>query len=665
MNSSFLCLYDKVVYRLVNITKIFLLYRSRRIRTSIFILSICISFSFLHGSENSKWIDSLKLPLNDTIRGRVMGKLAWAYKFENQAESYRLAKEELNIGKNTKNSFLQMDAYRTLGLYHIVTKRYTEGFEFYDLSLQLAESSQNYFYLATVNSLIAGAYYDQSEFNTSVSYYYKGLDYALKSGNSKVISMLRLNLAAVYTTTNTSLDKAKSLLKAAMAADIENREWAAAALVSSGISELYSRDKETDSALQYLNQSIQFIQKDSSNPFLNGQVKMSIAGTEYNLKNYSQAEKYALEGIEIFESLGITLYMLPGYSILTESEIEKANYIKAEEYAKKLLEIAEENKSKVEICHSYELLATIEKKRNNFKQALMYYEAFKKWNDTLNEEKKLERIAQLDFKTQTQQKLKENESLKAQNASLRKNVLLASVFAILFAILFGLLIHFMRLKNKLNKDLKHEKHIVEEQVKDKIVLLQEVHHRVKNNLTMIKSLLYLQSKTVSTEEAKNVLHDFQNRVQSIAVVHSKLYETDNIATLDLSNLLESIFHELRMTYGNADAKISLHMSGNCEAMDITTSITLGLLFNELMTNSFKYAFKAIDEGSIEIDIKEMKDKIVMQYCDHGPDLEQKFMANDGSFGFKLLHLLPKQIHGILKYVSKDSKSYFELTIPKA
>lgn len=587
-----------------------------------------------------------------------MGRLAWSCKFENPKESYSLANTEISLGKKTNDQFLIMDAYRTLGFYHIVSKKYIEGFQYYDQSIQIATKFKNYFYLATVNSLIAGAYYDQSEYNTSISYYLKGLDAAIISKNENVIAMLRLNLAAVYMTANTSIDKAKPLLRDAIGSYLELKIWSSAALVASNLAELYSREQSQDTAFKYLKLSENLLQRDSNIPFMNGQVQMGIAGTYLNLKRYKEAETIALNAIQIFKSLNLSTNLLPGYEVLTKCEIEKGDFQEAKKYALLLLKTAEENKSKIAICQSYELLSKIEKKKGNFKQSLDFHEQYTLWNDSLNEERKLERASQMEFKIQTQQKLQENKYLVAQNKKLRQDVLYMSIIAVCFALLFGGVAYLFKTKNKLNQALFAEKKIVEQQVEDKSILLQEVNHRVKNNLTMIKSLLYLQSKNVKTKEAKNVLEDFQNRIQSIAIVHTKLYETEYIGTLDITNLIQSIYSELKMSFG--DGSIKFRITGSCSALDITTAITLGLIFNELITNSIKHAFKKIDEGRIDIHIKEMSDYITIQYFDNGPGLKDKFDESLGNFGFKLLHLLPKQINGNLLYLYDEFSCHYEL-----
>jgi two-component system, sensor histidine kinase PdtaS len=634
------------------------LYKKNTTALLIFFL-VFVCQNALFGSDARSILDSLKLPIHDTVKGRLMGKLAWSYKFENQKESLRLATEELAIGEKYNNALLLMDGHRAVGFHYIISRKYIDGFTHYDKSLAYAQSATNYFYLATVNSLIAGAYYDQSEFNTSVSYYYKGLDYALKSKNEKVISMLRLNLAAVYTTTNTSLDKAETLLKAALNADLKNKNFAPAALISSSIAELYSRNSKIDSASKYLSLANQLIQKDNKDPFLNGQVNMSIAGTYFLLKNYTEAKKYCLKGIEIFEPLHTTLYTLPAYEILTNCAIEEKQLNQAKQYALTLLKHAEENKSKVEICNSYELLSKIEKQEGDYKQSLFYYEKFKIWNDSLIEEKKLERIANMDFKAQTELKLKENEQLESQNQGLKRNLILTLIGLFWVGCMAFYLYKSIQTKRKLNNELEIKNKLVEQQVVDKTILLQEVHHRVKNNLTMINSLLYLQSKDIQSDETKNVLTEFQHRIRSIAIIHSKLYEEANISSLDFNVFIQSIFDELVQSFSNINKPVHLHIIGNCSPLDITTSVTLGLIYNELMTNSLKYAFHNVEEGTVEIKISEKEGNFSIQYQDNGPGLKTNFDESNGNFGFKLLHLLPKQIGGNMSY-KKGIRNYFEL-----
>jgi two-component system, sensor histidine kinase PdtaS len=604
--------------------------------------------------------DSLKLPLHDTIKARLMGKIAWKYRVENKTEAYRLAKEELAIGRKYKQNELILHAYRSIGMFNAIISNYPEADKYYDSCIQLAKKTNNVFYLGSSYGLRGDMCFDQNEYNKGIEYREIGIVYALLSKDNQLIAGSRNNLSSAYIQMNYKLDKAESLLIDALKSAKEDSTWSVAAVVSCNLAEFYYREQKMNLTLKYLDSIPSLMEKDTTNKFNRAQVLVSSAYMFFNLKKYDRSELTAKKAIEIFNELGLDLKLIVPLEVLTKCSIEKNELNKAREYANQLLILAKKERSKEFISIGHELLATIEKKQGNFKLALEHYELYKLYNDTVSEEKKLERIAQMEFKAQT--KLKENENLilNSQNINLKKINRVTIFGLICFVILGGFLFWNIRAKNKLNNLLFQKNKLVEQQVEDKSILLQEVHHRVKNNLTMITSLLYLQSKEVSSEDTKNVLTEFQHRIRSIAIVHTKLYEESNISSLDFNSFIQSIFDELLQSYHQLDKPITLHIFGNCSPLDITKSITMGLIFNELFTNSIKHAFTNAPMGVINIDITEINDKLTIFYSDSGSGFNDNLFEEKGNFGFKLLHLLPKQINGHLKYYIEKKQGIFQL-----
>ena len=243
---------------------------------------------------------------------------------------------------------------------------------------------------------------------------------------------------------------------------------------------------------------------------------------------------------------------------------------------------------------------------------------------------------------------------------MKRKFIIGLCFILLLSTLLCYLYKVVKEKNRINLELNEEKTLVKKQVQDKNLLIQEVHHRVKNNLTMINSLLYLQSKEIKSEETKEVLGDFQNRIRSIAIVHNKLYEESNISQIEFNSFLQSIFNELLQSYSQLKKPIKLSIVGESSPLEITTAVTIGLIFNELFTNSFKYAFEKLEEGKIDIHVSEINKLLTIKYTDNGPGLQSDFESMSGNFGFKLLRLLPNQINGKLTYQSKDGRGEFQL-----
>ncbi len=195
---------------------------------------------------------------------------------------------------------------------------------------------------------------------------------------------------------------------------------------------------------------------------------------------------------------------------------------------------------------------------------------------------------------------------------------------------------------------------------EKEMLLKEIHHRVKNNFQTISSLIELQSKDIEDEKALGRLNEGQSRIKSMSLIHQKLYQKEDISTVDFQEYSEQLLNEIVFMYGFYHVKIQVEV--NQIQLDIDTAIPLGLIINELCTNSCKYAFSNEKENEIFIEIKPFdKDKFVLIYQDNGPGLPDNLdLKKIKSLGLRLIQRLTKQLHGTFKY-SKEKAAIFEIT----
>lgn len=138
----------------------------------------------------------------------------------------------------------------------------------------------------------------------------------------------------------------------------------------------------------------------------------------------------------------------------------------------------------------------------------------------------------------------------------------------------------------------------------------EIHHRVKNNLHVVHSLLNLQSSMISDPAVKSMLMDSQNRIQSMALIHQTLYQSNDFASVDFSGFLDVLIPTLVTTYGFSDKKIDLKVNAGQVNLPINSAIPCGLLINELITNAIKQAFPVEQNGEIEISLSRLDNGMV-------------------------------------------------------
>lgn len=193
-------------------------------------------------------------------------------------------------------------------------------------------------------------------------------------------------------------------------------------------------------------------------------------------------------------------------------------------------------------------------------------------------------------------------------------------------------------------------------------LIKEVYHRVKNNLQVISSLLALQVETIDSPEAKKALTESSTRVRSMSLVHEMLYKTIDLEKIDINEYINNLFNYLCGMYGISKADIQFEL--NCDNLFFTIdkAIPLGLILNELISNSFKYAFPDDRKKIITCEIKKQNDETIFIYADNGIGLPKDLdIENTKTLGLQLVTALSKQLKSYLT-VDRDNGTKFTFII---
>ena len=199
-------------------------------------------------------------------------------------------------------------------------------------------------------------------------------------------------------------------------------------------------------------------------------------------------------------------------------------------------------------------------------------------------------------------------------------------------------------------DRKQAEDRIKASLQEKETLLKEIHHRVKNNLQIISSLLRLQSKKIREPQALDLFKESQNRVQSMALIHEKLYQSSNLAQIDFQEYIETLVQELFRSYDAYKRSISFEVNVSQVSLSIALAIPCGLIINELVSNSVKYAFPEIIGGHICISLQERyNSQFILTISDNGVSLPDELdFRNTNSLGLQLVCRLTKQLEGSIE-----------------
>ncbi|MCF7928675.1 MAG: PAS domain S-box protein [Spirochaetales bacterium] len=207
-------------------------------------------------------------------------------------------------------------------------------------------------------------------------------------------------------------------------------------------------------------------------------------------------------------------------------------------------------------------------------------------------------------------------------------------------------------------DRKIKEQIIQRSLKEKEVLLSEIHHRVKNNLQIMSSLLNLESEQIENEEYKSHFTDSQMQIQSIAMIHEHLYRSETLETINIFEYIESLCTSLFQTYRVNPEQVKLELDIEPLDIEISVAMPVALLLNELISNSLKYAFPEGKEGKITIALNKEGKKAKMQISDDGVGLPaDQSIASQESLGHTLVYTLVEQLDGSIEMVEGAGTSF--------
>jgi two-component sensor histidine kinase len=248
--------------------------------------------------------------------------------------------------------------------------------------------------------------------------------------------------------------------------------------------------------------------------------------------------------------------------------------------------------------------------------------------------------------------LKVNELGREKNL---RRVLIAGAGLLL---LTGLVILFQYRRQK-QKNL-----VIQKQADDLQVLMKEIHHRVKNNLQVISSLLDLQSLTITDNEASEAVKEGKNRVQSMALIHQNLYSEGNIKGIRTRDYINNLLQNLCGSYNIRKGHLLINTDIDDLNLDVDTMIPLGLMLNELVSNSLKYAFRDLNTGELNVVLKDQKDHLFLKVSDNGKGFPATVNTQETkSFGMKMIRAFAQKLKARLRIYNNEG-AVVELQITK-
>jgi two-component sensor histidine kinase len=423
----------------------------------------------------------------------------------------------------------------------------------------------------------------------------------------------------------------------------------------------YYTEQSSDTVYHYLHK-IQSVLKYTKNPIIHAWYYVVLGRKLINSpvhgqsiiteKQYDEGKRNIIKALKILETYKIkTSSITPyGYGLLADLNLRNKQYdLAISNYKKsKAGYLFLKNRFASESMSTY--LGEAYQQKGDLPNALIYFKEY--FDQSLIFEKE-----------KNERGLRENElqiNLLTQEKKLayKQNQQIIFIVALLIVlILLALSFRNYKLKQKsnnqlalLNIDLESKNLLLDKKNAENELLLKEIHHRVKNNLEVVSSLLALQSEQIDDPNTKEAITEGQNRVNSIGIVHQKLYQGDNLGTIEMKDYFLSLSESILYSYGEKE-RIELKIIMKKLDLIIDTAIPLGLIINELMTNSIKYAFTKGEKGTITIKLEKQNNILHLEVSDNG--IGKSDITQGTGFGRQLISLLTLQLNGTMKEIIQN------------
>ena len=619
-------------------------------------------------------------------KAHVNKSLAYLYS-QNSKECFPEIKKSLPLYSKIKDWSNLFDAYYNLGFYFSSFEQFDSSVYYYQKALELEPEIKDNKRMARMLNNLGLMYEYQGKYDLAIDALLRSNNFQ-KAFNNPSVGINLLNIGLIYSKTG---DQKEAILSYNEALNYlegeENRDKKATTLKNIGDSKIELN--QFDSAREYYEKSraLQLALQDSNK--LSG-IELSLFSLESNNNNWKKAKLHLDNSFNYFPHINgskkLLMYLHSSKANLILNQLDspqKKDALSALRSLNKAYEISKEvnlldDQSK--LAYKLNLVHSI---LNNYKKAHQFLTEHNELNDSLISKEKVKTIAQLKTQYNTEKKELEIEFLNKENQlqadNIAKNielqqkqktiivVLIAGLIAI--AIFLVIIFKLYREKIKSNRELAEKNDKILQQNKEKEVLLKEIHHRVKNNLQIISSLLDLQSRSIDNPLTKAAVNDGQNRVKSMALIHQLLYQNEGAGIIVFQDYLEKLISQIKTTQlDSRKIQTNISLPKDIE-FDIDTAIPLGLIITELLTNAFKYAFQDRENGTISISLTQEDQKhYTLLVEDNGKGLPNNFdLKKAKSLGIRLVKTLSKQLKGNVTYHNQEGAKfilYFEGINPK-
>lgn len=521
--------------------------------------------------------------------------------------------------------------------------RYTEGKEEALKSISISYTNEDWDGLATASLNLSSNYLGLGQLDSALVYLLDCANIYDTLGTEQQKLDVNLNLAVCYISLEDS-ENAEKYAKKGLEIAKKGTYTIQVGMLLNILGGISIRKENYPLAQKYLEKAVPILQQ--SNDVLNYCNALTNLGTALTYQgNPTEGLKYNEKALTIILPTKNALLLAPIYNSMGTAYIKLERYTQSIEHLKKSLEYSEQINNPDFVRQTYSMLAEAYNQKGDYQEALKYNQLFYiKEKELFTKEKaKLSADAQERYEA-----VKRQTQIDLQTAELKSKKQRITLLSVLAGILLSAILLFVAVNRRLKK--------AESTIK---VLYEEEKHRIKNNLLFAASIFGLQEEGIKDEETKKLMSGNRNRIEAMGLLHQKLFLDKNSSTsLNIKEYLDDLIKNISFTF---DPKSQVQLNTNITPleMDADRVMRIGLIINELITNSFKHVFQTSSAPQIDITLaKDKQMKLVVEDNGNGLPSEEK-IPND-SFGLKMINLLVEQLHGQIE-ISNNPGARYEIT----
>ena len=426
--------------------------------------------------------------------------------------------------------------------------------------------------------------------------------------------------------------------------------------VTTSIGDTYTAAGNFSEALKYYSTALR-LADDIKDVSMSARVHRGLGALYRAQGNYSKALDHYLVAADGYKAIGNKQQLVNLYSQMGIAYTHLTKYDQARKSLDDAMALYKDLNGKVSMVDYYNGRQLLNRATGQWKQAFKDYEKYNVIKDSAFNKETLKKLvaAQMQYEAEKKEAIQkaeqEKKDIQSREELRRRNNMLYGAFGIVaIVLLFSIVVY--RQRNKIANEKKRSDQLLA----DKELLLREIHHRVKNNLEVVSSLLALQSAQIDDPNTKEAMQDGQNRVHSIGIVHQKLYQGENLGSIEMKDYFVNLSDSILDSFG-AEGRVNVEFAMETLNVDIDTAVPLGLIVNELLTNTLKYAFPNSQKGSVRIKLEKQTGGILhLEVSDNG--IGKSGVTHGTGFGGQLISLLTRQLNGSMKEEIKNGTHIF-------